>query len=488
MALSSFRFFRRSSDSADVRQAQALYRAGMLFSAWARHHRALECYEGALAIDPGHAGSHYGLGTALSALDRFEEALSCFERALALQPEFLNALYGVATSLTVLARYPEAIACYDQLLARQPDHTDALFGRGMCYLALGDLPRGLEGFEYSKQLRDRKRRSLPSPAWRGDAQLDGKTILLYPDGGLGDAIQFVRYVPMLIEKGARVIVQVPDKLRALMLGAPFAADAISYGERLPPHDFHSPMMRLPLVFGTTLDTIPASRGYLRADTAAVAAWGKRLGPRRRPRIGISWAGNKQNWPYNRRRSMPLEALQPLGDLDCELISLQRPLPRQDRAALRAMPHLNRLGESLTDFAEIAAVIENLDLVIAVDSSIAHLAGSLGKPVWVLLCHPPDWRWFTNRVDSPWYPTARLFRQRRPGDWDSVVADVTAAWRQCACGSTLEPRAPWDSNVPLEQASIPAVGRVPDRCAQPQAPAATRRAMLRLRVSRPRSEK
>jgi tetratricopeptide (TPR) repeat protein len=423
-----FRFLRRTSDSEAEREAKAVYNMATAFGAWARHEKALIWYERALEVDPGHAGAHYGRGAAFAALGRHEEAASCFERALALRPEFLNAHYGRAASLTALNRHAEAIACYDQVLARQPDHVSALYGRGLCLLASGDLPRGFAGLEHRDRLTHWKKYilSLVSPAWWGDASLAGKTILLYPDGGLGDAIQFVRYVPLLAERGARIVLRVPDKLRSLMSGMPFVDQVIVDGEPLPPHDFHCPMIRLPLVLGTTLDTIPASR-YLRADAARVAAWARRLGPRRRPRVGISWAGSKLNRGYNERRSIPLEALRPLADLDCELISLQLPVPKHDRAALRAMPRLNRLGESLTDFAEIAAVIENLDLVIAVDSAIAHLAGSLGKPVWLLLCYAAEWRWLTGRTDSPWYPTARLFRQTAPGDWDGVVADVKRAW-------------------------------------------------------------
>lgn len=432
MVPSSFHFFRRASDSADVKRAKGLYNVGTLLSAWARHQLALDCYERARALDPGHVQSQYGCGAALAALDRHEEALSCFDRALALRPEFASALYARGVCLTALNRHREAIECFDELLAQQPEHADALLSRGICYLALGDLARGFPGLEYRRQKPNR----LPSQAWRGDASLDGKTILLYPDGGLGDAIHFVRYVPLLLEKGAKVILQVPAKLRALMSEAPFGADVITSVEPPPPHDFHCPMICLPLVLGTTLDTIPAFPSYLRANPTRVAAWAERLGPRERPRVGIAWAGNKLNRDYNRRRSMPLDALRPLAGLDCELISLQRPLPKEDRPALRAMPGLNRLGESLTDFAEIAAVIENLDLVIAVDSAIAHLTGSLGKPVWILLCHGAEWRWLTGRTDSPWYPSARLFRQATPGDWAGVVASVTEAWRNHGGDSAL----------------------------------------------------
>jgi tetratricopeptide (TPR) repeat protein len=392
--------------------------------------KALFWYEQALAIDPGYANAHYGCGAALAELGRHEEAACCFERAYSLSAEFVNAYYGRAVCLTALNRHAEAIACYDQVLARRPDRIDALYGRGLCFLASGDLPRGFEGLEYRDRLPHQKIHviSFPSKAWWGDASLANKTILLHLDGGFGDAIQFVRFAPLLAKRGARVIVRVPAKLLALMRAERSIYQVVSDDEPLPPHDFHCPMVRLPLVLGTTLDTIPAPRCYLRADEERVLAWRKLLGPQRAPRVGLSWAGSKSNLTYNGRRSIPLEALRSLADLDCELISLQRPIPKTDRAAIRAMPRLNMVGESLKDFAEIAGVIENLDLVIAVDSSIAHLAGALGKPVWVLLCYAADWRWLTDRADSPWYPSAQLFRQNTPGDWTSVVADVKRAWR------------------------------------------------------------
>jgi hypothetical protein len=377
-----------------------------------------------------YAEAHYGRGVALAELGRHEEALFCFERAFLLRAEFVNAYYGRAVCLTALNRHAEAIACYDQVLARRPDSVDALYGRALCFLASGDLPRGFEGLEYRDRLPHQKSRimSFSSSAWWGDASLVNQTILLYLDGGFGDAIQFVRYAPLLANRGARVILRVAAKLLSLMCAQPSLYRVVSEGEPVPRHDFHCPLVRLPLVLGTTLDSIPASCCYLRADAARVLAWRKRLGPRRAPRVGLAWAGSKRNRFYNGRRSIPLEALKSLADLDCELISLQRPIPKADRIAIRAMPSLNLMGESLKDFAEIAAVVENLDLVIAVDSSIAHLAGALGKPVWLLLCYAPDWRWMTDRTDSPWYPSVRLFRQSAPGDWSGVVADVKAAWR------------------------------------------------------------
>lgn len=428
MARRLFGFFQRTSSSAPEREVKAVYNMATAFSAWDRHEKALTWYQRALAVDPGHAGGHYGRAASLAALSRHEEAVSGFERALALRPEFLNAHYGCAVALTALNRHAEAIAHFDWVLAREPDHVDANYGRGLCLLASGELPAGFAGLEYRDRLPSWNKYvvKFSSPPWWGDESLAGKTILLYPDGGLGDAVQFVRYVPMLAERGARVVLRVPDKLQSLLTGMPGVAEVMADFGPVPAHDFHCPMIRLPLVFGTTLDTIPAFGRYLRADPARVEAWAQRLGPRRRPRIGIAWAGSHLNRGYNGRRSVPLEALRPLADLGCDLFSLQHPVPRHDRAAYRSMPRLNRLRES---FSETAAVIENLDLVIAIDSAIAHLAGSLGKPVWLLLCHAAEWRWLTDRTDSPWYPTARLFRQSAPGHWDGVIADVKRAWPQ-----------------------------------------------------------
>jgi hypothetical protein len=437
MASRPFRFLQWSRDLSREDNATAIYNRGTRFSSRGDHRQALACYEKALARESNHADSHYGRGAALAALGRHEEAVCAFQDALSLKPDLLNASYGCAVSLAAMNRHAEAIACYDRVLARQPAHVGALYGRGLCSLVSGDLPRGFAdlfaGMNYPERLARWERWVLRlSPQWQGGAPLTGKTILVYSDGGLRDTIQFSRYVPLLAERGARVIFRVPRKVGALMRVLPLVARVISEGDRLPNHYCHCSLLRLPFVLGTTLDTIPAARRYLSADTARIADWAKRLGPRRKPRVGIAWAGSKFNRPYNALRTIPLSVLQPLADLDCELISLQRPIPKEDRPALRAMPGLKRLGESLTDFAEISALIENLDLVISVDSAMAHLAGSLGKPVWELLSYTPDWRWLLNRTDSPWYPSARLFRQTAPGEWKGVVADVQTAWHEFVC--------------------------------------------------------
>ncbi len=429
MGASAFRFFRQSSDP--VSKADAAQLRGAAWSVFARHKTALRHFDRALIIDPNHAQAHYGRGVTLARLERHSEAVPCYGRALELQPDFSNAHYGCAVSLMAMKRYAEAMPHLEKVVAQQPDNINARYTSGICRVALGDLARGLEGLEYRYSMRawwERKRKPMefPSPAWNGNEPIAGKTILLYHNEGLGDALQCSRFVPLLAERGAKVVLHAYPKLLELFRGSLAVDRFITDLETLPPHDFHCRLMRLPLIFGTTIETIPAAP-YLHADRERVTDWGRRLGPRRRPRVGICWAGNKWNFPYDDERSVLLEALRPLADLDCELISLQRPIPRCDRKALRSMPGLIRLGESLTNFADIAAVIENLDLVIAVDSSIAHLAGSLGKPVWLLLAHTPDWRWLIEGTNSPWYPNHRLFRQTAPGDWAGVVADVKQAW-------------------------------------------------------------
>lgn len=427
MGAGAFRFLRQSSDP--VSKANAAHLRGAAWSVFARHKTALSYFDRALSIDPNHTHAHYGRGVTLGRLDRHTEAISCFEHALALQPDFLDAHYAYAVSLIALKQYAEALPHLEKVTAGQPDNINARYTLGICLMALGDLPRGLEGLEYRYQMsawweRKRKPMDLPSQPWRGEP-LAGKTILVYHNEGLGDALQFSRFVPQLAEHGAKVILHAYPKLLELFRGSISAEKFITDLEAPPPHDFHCRLMRLPLNFRTSIDTMPASP-YLHADRGRVADWSRRLGPRRRPRVGISWAGNKWNFPYDDERSVLLEALRPLTDLECDLISLQRPIPRCDRKALRAMPGLMRLGESLTDYADIAAVIENLDLVIAVDSSIAHLAGALGKPVWLMLAHTPDWRWLIEGTTSPWYSNHRLFRQPSPGDWAAVVADVKQA--------------------------------------------------------------
>lgn len=382
----------------------------------------------ALALAPNDVQALSNGGAVLNELHRFDEALRCFERALALDPQCLSALNNLGRAFQAIDRLDDARACYDRLLALDPQHAEARYNRGSLDLAQGRLLEGFRGHVArweSPSLLQLARLHTAAPLWNGEASLEGKTILLYHEQGLGDTLQFVRYALWVVERAGQVVLRVPMVLQDLMTSLSATLHIISDQEPLPPHDYHCPLMSLPLVFGTTLETIPTEIPYLRAEPARVALWRQCLRPKTRPRIGVVWAG-RQYPPRNFDRDMPLEALQPLFALPAEFISLQKDIPENDWALLDALPQLARHGESLTDFADTAGLIENLDLIIAVDTSVVHLAGALAKPVWILNRYVACWRWLRDRSDSPWYPTARLFRQGSPGDWAGVVREVKAA--------------------------------------------------------------
>ncbi len=364
-------------------------------------------------------------GNSLLDLDRPEDALESYNRALELAPRSASLFYNRANILQKLARIDEAIESYDQALAYKPDLAEAKMERSHSRLVKGDFKKGFLEYESrweTPQLESVKLRS-PGPLWLGEEDLTGKTILLWAEQGFGDTIQFMRYVPLVAQTAGSTILRVPTVLLSLAKTLDCRASVIALGDELPPHDFNCPLMSLPLAFGTTLESIPADVPYVSGETGQVEKWRNQLGPRTRPRIGLVWAGRRRE-PVNRTRDMGLETFGPLMRLDIEIISLQKEIPDQDRQVLEATPEINRLGEKLSDFGDTAALIENLDMIITVDTVIAHLAGALGKPVWIMLRHSGEWRWLLDRRDSPWYPSARLFRQKSPGDWAGVVSDIT----------------------------------------------------------------
>jgi hypothetical protein len=294
----------------------------------------------------------------------------------------------------------------------------------------GDFDRGWQKLEwgwYTAQLKNLKR-EFSQPLWLGSDEIAGKTILLHGVHGFGDTMQFCRYVPHVVERGARVILEIQEPLRELMGTLPGAAQIVSRGEPLPDFDLHCPLLSLPLAFGTRLATIPAQTPYLRASLQAVTEWNARLGPR--PRIGLACSGRPEH-NNDHNRSMKLSTLlSPLAGCDATYVSLQREVRTDDLPVLQGRSDILHFGEELKSYADTAALIANLDLVISVDTSVAHLAGALAKPVWILLPYIPDWRWLLDRDDSPWYPTACLFRQDETRRWDNVMARVHAALDVC----------------------------------------------------------
>lgn len=390
---------------------------------------AVREFEQALASAPDMAEAHNGLANVRRRQGRLEDAIAGYSRAIAANPGLADAYSNRGVASASLRRIPEALADYDAALARAPTHAGARWNRALALLLEGDYARGWPDYEERWRTVMRPHtRAFPAPQWRGE-DIAGKTILIHAEQGLGDALQFCRYVPLVAARGARVVCEVHKPLRRLFGALAGVSLLMTSDEAKPPFDLHCPMLSLPGAFGTTLETVPAAAPYLAADPVLVEAWRARLGPRRRLRIGVVWAGRPDNQDHA-TRSMPVEMLAPVLDAGAEVHCLQKEVSAPDRAwaAPRGMIFHDH---ALADFAETAALAAQLDVVVSVCTATAHLAGALGLPVWVLLCFAADWRWLRDREDSPWYPTARLFRQPGPGDWPAVTARVAAALRGLA---------------------------------------------------------
>jgi tetratricopeptide (TPR) repeat protein len=427
--------------------AEAYNNQGAALADLGRLEEALSSYDRAIALKPDHAGAYKNRGSALAGLGRLEEALASCDRAIALKPDYAEAYANRAAALTNLGRIEEALLNCDRAIALRPDSAEARFNKGACHLALGDFERGWEGFEWRWKSRfGPESPGLSGLPWHGDASIEHKTILVYAEQGLGDSIQFCRYVPMLAAH-ARVILHVPRPLARLFSGLEGVAQVITGDDPPPRYDAWIPMMSLPLAFHTRLATVPAPIPYLYTDPELMAAWRRRLAALPGRKVGLVWAGSPfskqpRAQAMDRRRSISLGQFAPLAGIPglC-LISLQK-----GEAAAQALTppegiFLHDWTEELDDYADTAALVEALDLVISVDTSVVHLAGTLGKPVWVLNRYDQCWRWLRDRTDSPWYPTARLFRQRAPGDWSGVISDVVEALAVMASEAKQSPRPP-----------------------------------------------
>lgn len=408
---------------------EALNNRGSALMDLGRFEAALASCAEAAALRPGHVRAHVNCGSALARLMRFEDALARYDAALALKPDYATAWFGRANSLKELRRLDEALESYERGRTLEPDNAEIHWNESLCRLLAGDLARGWDAYEWRWRAEPLKHhaRHFPQPLWRGGAADAGRTILLHAEQGYGDTIQFCRYVPMVAARGLRVVLEVQRPLKSLLAPLEGVAQLIAKGEPLPPFDLHCPLLSLPRVFGTTLATIPARVPYLAAAPERIAAWRARLDERAAPgpRIGLSWSGNPTH-RNDRNRSIDPAQFAPLlaAAPGATFVSLQKTLSDADRAWLVANPGVVPLGGALGDFADTAALLSLMDLVIAVDTAVAHLAGAMGRPVWILLPHIGlDWRWLVDRADSPWYPTARLYRQPPSRDWRPVIEAV-----------------------------------------------------------------
>lgn len=399
------------------------FRARALFGL-KRFEESLTAGRRAYQLDPGDADTCNNMGAALRSLGRDEEALNWFDKALDIQPNSTGTLNNKILSLFDLHRFDEIFVLHAHMKSLQLNNAMTELNVSLAYLLTGNLEAGWPGYEARLNLPSASYPRLSLPMWRGEEDIAGKTILVAADEGFGDTIQFVRYVPMLVERGALVVLVVQDPLYDLVSGL----DGLLHCARksdlssLPAFEFHCPVSSLPLAFATRLDTIP-SKPYLPSPARSrVQAWEDRLGPRTKLRIGLVWSGSPgQTNDHN--RSIPLRTFSRILGGEAIFVSLQKDPRPGDAAVLRERSDIIELTAGLTSFAETAALISCLDLVITVDTSVAHLAGALGCPTWVLLPYTPPYRWLLNRDDSPWYPSVRLFRQTAAREYESVLDRV-----------------------------------------------------------------
>jgi len=386
---------------------------------------ALAICQNGLASSPANASLRYISAVALLRLNRLQESVEQFDRVLLQQPNNVIALNERGSALAQMKRFDDALASFARAISLNPRYAEAHFNEALCRLLCGDLARGWEKYEWRWEIGEARaeKRNFLQPRWTGKEDLAGKTILLYAEQGFGDTIQFCRYAPLVAARGAHVVLEVQKPLRGLMGTLLEGATIIARGDPLPNFDFHCPLLSLPMAFGTTLDNLPSKPSYLSSSpTRTIDQEAGRL------RIGLVWSASATN-KNTRNKSIGLKPLLPLLKLDAEFVSLQKEVRAEDAEILRTQSALLHFGHELTDFSVTAEKLSHLDLLISVDTSVAHLAGAMGKPVWVLLPFVPDWRWLLDRETSVWYPSARLFRQDESRTWDGVIARVQTALQE-----------------------------------------------------------
>jgi tetratricopeptide (TPR) repeat protein len=444
-------------------QAEIWYTHGNLLLGQQRPEAAIASYDKAIVFDSNHPDAHTNRGNALLQLKRYTDAIASFDAAITTKPDHAMALHNRGNAFLELRHPAEAVASYDQAIAfnpniaethaargnalwelrrpeealtsfqkaadLKPDNADAHWNVSLCLLQMGRFEQGWRLFEWRKRLdRHAAARSYPRPLWPGQYDIAGKTLFIYWEQGLGDTIQFYRYAKLVELLGVKVIMEVQPALHSLLKPISASIQLITPDQQPPEFDFHCPLLSLPLALGTKLETIPSERRYLWATEAQRVRWAIKLGTKTKPRIGVVWSGSLGH-RHDHNRSIRLAACLPLFDVDADWICLQKEIREGDLVLARQTGRLALFGDEIDDFSDTAALVEQMDLVITVDTSVAHLAAAMGKPVWILLPYSPDWRWLLDRDDSPWYPTVKLFRQREFRDWASVIDQVMLALRK-----------------------------------------------------------
>jgi len=414
---------------------EAYLQRGVALAKLERHEESIESFGRALRLDPDSPEALNNRGAVLVRLFRPAEALNDFARAVARRPDYTDAYINAGNTEKGLGQYPAALRHLDRALALRPDDPVATWSKAVLKLAIGEFREGWPLYEARFRLAPAGSppRSFAAPRWTGAEPLEGRTLLVHAEQGLGDTLQFCRYLGLLEARGATVVFEVQPALKTLLNSLAPRAAIIGRGEPLPPCDFHVPLLSLPLAFGTELASIPGGVPYLQVDPAALSLWKERVAVLPGLRVGLNWHGNPEAEKHAalQARSFPLSAATALARIPgVSLISLQKGSGAEQRgqvdfgASVAQLTDPERMGPDELA-GETAAILKNLDLVITADTALAHLAGALGVRVWVVLQAVPDWRWLTERSDSPWYPTMRLFRQHTPGDWREVLDRVAA---------------------------------------------------------------
>jgi tetratricopeptide (TPR) repeat protein len=401
---------------------------GCAYHSSGNYPRAIESFAKAIQLQPQNADLFYSLGNSHHKLDEIEPAVAAFRRAVELNPRDSASWNNLGKCLLELNFTGESIVAYDRAVALEPDYVLAHYGRAIALLTAGRLPEGFR--EYEWRHRKLPPRQFPQPLWNGEP-IAGKTLFLYAEQGFGDAIQAVRFVRMARTRVAKVIVECRPELKTLFIYSDCADVVIAFGEALPPFDYFNSLTSLPGILGITRETIPNETPYLKAPP------GENLppAPAGHLKAGLAWAGNPGHH-NDAARSLNLEQLAPvLQTPNVTFYSLQVPMPERDQLSARSFPQLVNPAEPFNDFLDTAATVAQMDLIICVDTAVAHLAGALAKPVWNLIPHSPDWRWFLERPDTVWYPTMRLFRQPQRNQWPPVIAQVAEELRQLTSQKT-----------------------------------------------------
>lgn len=408
-------------------QVEVLTPFATLLLQMGQHQEGVKQLKKSLSIDPRQPDALYNLGVELQKQAELEEALNFYQQALQLAPQNVNAWLNRGNTLKDLQRHQEAIQSFDQAIRLNPNVHSVYWNKALTEISLGHYEEGWKLYESGWAAGERGvPRQFTQPTWLGQEDIRGKTVFIYPEQGLGDFIQFCRYVPMVEALGAKVVLEVPKPLIELVKTLQGNFKIIEADEALPSFDMVCPIMSFPLAFKTTLETIPANVPYLFVDKEQQSEWHQKLGTKTKPRVGIVWSGsltNKIDLNPASRRYVPLKELSSLFELPFEFHVLQKEFREEDKALL---PNLKQLHlHELTNFASTAALIEEMDLVISTCTSVAHLSGALGKETWVLLPYTADYRWLLHREDSPWYPTLKLFRQNKIGDWSKQLANLAS---------------------------------------------------------------